>query len=180
MNWENPFTNWIWTCSLTTSGLCLLHVFECPVCSDVPQELSPPIIWGIRGFLHGLSLSFPFLPDADGQGGKKGKTVLTDSLSQKKLHPTVLQTLPLFNFLFIYSTNPNFPVVSTASFKYSTGLLDIFRWFCPGYSCIMTWIIRYVWVSHFISHHITLLRSLMCLFLFFTLANLLTHTMILQ
>lgn len=99
--------------------------------------------------------------------GRKGKTVLTDSLSQKKLHPAVLQTLPLFNFLIIHSTNPNFPVVSAESFKYFTGLLDIFGWFCPGYSCIMTWIIRDVLVSHFISHHITLLRSLMCIFLFY-------------
>lgn len=98
---------------------------------------------------------------------RKGKTPLTDSLSQKKLHPALLQTLPLFNFLFIHSTNPNFPVVSAVSFKYSTGLLDIFGWFCPGYSCIMTWIIKYVWVSHFISHHITLLRTLMCIFLFY-------------
>lgn len=168
MNWENPFTNRIWMCSLTTSGLWrLLCVFECPVCSDVPQKLRPPAIRGIRGFFfkkNGLSL-LPFSAGCWCSGGEKEK--LKDLFSEKKLHPAVLQTLPLFNFLFIHSTNPNFPVVSAASVKYSTGLLDIFGWFCPGYSCITTWIIKYVWVSHFISHHIKLLRSLMCIFLFY-------------
>lgn len=74
MNWENPFTNRIWMCSLTTSGLWrLLCVFECPVCSDVPQKLRPSAIRGIRGFFlkKMVYLSFPFLPDADAQEEKR-------------------------------------------------------------------------------------------------------------